>query len=94
MLVFSYLVLYLLYKLQTTATMEFISTNYEFAHGRKPKGYGRWIFKITGTDNEGSYLTEQVEATGKLAEARRMAVREFKASSNRIKRIVRVEVEP
>ena len=72
--------------------MEFITKYYEFAHGRKPKGYGRWFFKITGTDNEGRYLTEQVEETGKLTEARRMAVREFKASSNRIKRIVSVEV--
>jgi len=27
-------------------TIEFITTNYEFSHGRKPRGNGGWVFDI------------------------------------------------
>lgn len=74
--------------------METNTTRYEFAHGKKPSGYGMWIFKITGTDASYSkYTTEQIQATGTFTDAKRAACREFKSLDSRIKHIVLIEVE-
>lgn len=39
----------------------FYTDNYEFVHGKKPSGVGRWAFRLIGTDNEiwinGSYAS-------------------------------------
>jgi len=74
--------------------METNTEKYEATHGRKPRGYGMWMFEMVGTDGRGSWLRETVRATGTLAMARAAAVREFKASSGRIKSVDEVVVLP
>lgn len=68
--------------------------HYVMGHGKKPRGIGCWTFNITGTDGNGSYLTESVMEHGIFGEAKKMAVRNFKNSSGRIKSIVEVVVLP
>lgn len=48
-------------------TIQIITTNYEFCHGKKPRGYGQWAFFF---DNE----AEPFWSTGKYSEAKKMAV--------------------
>jgi len=67
---------------------------YEFTHGRKPKGYGNWWLRLTGTDDEGSYTTEQYSILGKLSDAKKQAVRLMKSEIGGVKRVVEIEVLP
>lgn len=67
---------------------------YEGVYGRKPRGYGMWMFEMVGTDGRGAWLRETVKATGTLAKARSAAVMEFKASIGRIKSVEEVVVLP
>jgi len=70
------------------------TTKYQFSHGKKPSGYGCWIFNITGTDNQGRYTTATIMASGKLTEAKRVACAEFKQTVGGIKKITEIEVLP
>jgi hypothetical protein len=47
--------------------VEVRTTDYEFAHGKKPRGYGCWAFFFDA-------VTEPFWHTGKYAEAKKMAV--------------------
>ena len=42
----------------------FYAENYEFVHGKKPSGLGRWAFRLIGTDNE-------IWINGKFSEAKK-----------------------
>lgn len=67
---------------------------YEGAHGKKPRGWGRWGFEITGTDGNGAWLTETVWVTEKLVNARAQAVSDFTSSCGRVKKVTEVKVLP
>lgn len=67
---------------------------YENTHGKSPKGYGLWWFKITGTDNKGSYTTDELSATGKLTEAKAAACRRMKQEIAGVKTITNIIVLP
>lgn len=77
-------------------TMTTNTTAYEFAHGHKPKGRGCWFFEITGTDNKGAYTTGRGWTAGNLtlSEAKAIAIKEFKSSNSRIKRVTGITVLP
>ncbi len=70
------------------------TTKYEFSHGRKPKGYGRWAFEVTGIDGQGAYTTEKYFISGKMSDARKEAARRLKQECSRVVMITRVEVLP
>lgn len=48
--------------------VEVSTTNYEFVHGRKPRGSGRWVFEIEG------FPQCPATFTGTYTEAKRAAV--------------------
>ena len=48
-------------------SIEISTTNYEFSHGKKPRGYGKWAFFFDGGD-------VPLFFTGKFSEAKRMAI--------------------
>lgn len=74
--------------------MRTTTTQYQFSHGRQPKGYGLWWLRLTGMDGNGAYTTEQYQEYGTLNEAKRNAVRRMKAEIGRVKQIVEIEVMP
>lgn len=52
-------------------SLEVETTQYEFVHGKRPKGYGMWAFFFDGE-------TDSLKAfwhTGKYSEAKAMAIR-------------------
>jgi len=57
----------------TTNTREF-----EFANGRKPRGYGMWAFEVTLYKSGKGYTTEEVWGNGNYGDAKRAAIREAK----------------
>ncbi len=49
-----------------------ISTvNYEFSHGKKPRGFGHWYFEFSGTDRTRFYQ-------GNYGEAKKNAIAQAK----------------
>ena len=74
--------------------MKTIIHDYMCVYGKPPKGFGNWAFDVCGTDGEGRYTSEVVWATGRFAEARKQAVREFKAMVPSVKTVVSVIVLP
>jgi len=49
---------------------DFLTSTYEFAHGKSPRGYGSWAFKIAGqSDSEGQFFSGTFSAAKKLAKA-------------------------
>jgi hypothetical protein len=61
--------------------VEFSTTAYEFAHGRKPRGRGSWAFGLRGADlRGGAELGELVWFSGTYSEAKRAARAHFAAS--------------
>lgn len=71
--------------------IEFITSKYEFAHGRKPKGYGLWFFEITCWQGSWSHTqTVEVSATGTLSVAKKEAMQKAKTDTgmNKIQKIV------
>lgn len=68
------------------------TTQYEFTHGRKPRGFGSWAFNVTVANGRGGFLVETIRpwTCGTLAECRKEAVRRAKE----IGRPVLVEVLP
>ena len=48
--------------------MQVSTSNYEFTHGKKPRGYGQWAFFFDGESAPFWY-------TGSYAEAKKMAIR-------------------
>ena len=67
---------------------------YEFTHGKKPRGYGLWMFEILATDNRGSYLTETIGRYGTMAEAKKLAVASMKSMCGRVNAICEITVLP
>ena len=70
------------------------TTQYEFSHGKKHKGYGAWMLEVTGTDGNGSYTTETYQITDKLGDAKKAAVRRMKAEIGAVKNVVEITVMP
>ncbi len=70
------------------------TNQYRASHQKEPRGYGKWGFDMIGTDDNGSYTSEVVWATGNFGEAKKQAVREFKSMSRRIKTVTEVVVLP
>jgi len=56
------------------------TTEYEFAHGRKPRGYGLWVFYFAGgfAHIQGTYAEAKKQAKAK---AHRLEVHTIKLSS-------------
>jgi len=74
--------------------METNTQQYEFSHGRKPRGEGYWAFRLTGTDGNGRYTSETYFEHGKLGEAKAAACRRMKREIGGVKQVVEVEVLP
>ena len=74
--------------------MDINTAQYEFSHGKKPRGQGFWWFRITGTDGAGKYTTAEHSANGTMREAARIAVRQVRADIGAFKQLVEVEVMP
>lgn len=51
--------------------IEFSTTQYEFAHGKKPRGYGRWVFFFDGETS----IEKSLWHTGKFSEVKALAIR-------------------
>lgn len=70
------------------------TAEFEFSHGRKPRGFGNWALEVTGTDGQGRYTTEQYFGQGTLAEVKKDVCRRFKDEVGEVKAIVEVTVLP
>ncbi len=70
------------------------TNEYQFSHGKKPRGLGNWCLRLTGTNGQGSYTTETFFVHGLLTEAKRDACRRFKNEVGGVKSIVECEVLP
>ena len=70
------------------------TTEYEFSHGKKPKGNGRWFLELIGTDGNGRYTTYEAQVNGSLGEAKKQAVKQFKAEVGGVKKITEIKVLP
>ena len=71
--------------------MRMDTTQFEFSHGKKPRGWGHWGFDVTASDGKGGLLTETVWASGTLSQAKVQALRTF--SELLVRRVVVVSVE-
>lgn len=69
------------------------TTEYEFSHGKKPKGFGFWILTLDMSDGFGSYTTEEFSGTGTLSEVRKSAVAHVRQTVGRAKSLV-IKVGP
>jgi len=47
------------------------TNEFEFSHGRKPKGFGYWALELTGTDGQGRYTSQTYFESGNLAEVKK-----------------------
>ena len=74
--------------------MEVKTSQFEFSHGRKPRGNGSWVFRLVGTDGSGAWLTEERRASGIMREALRLAIRQWRAEVPRLKSVISAEVLP
>ena len=74
--------------------METLTVEYQFSHGKRPRGFGAWWLKLTGTDNEGRYTEESYQITDALAAAKTRAVKRMKEEVGGVKKVVRIEVLP
>jgi hypothetical protein len=74
--------------------MELNTEKFIASHGHAPRGRGTWAFRVSGAIDCGVFLTSVVVAIGTLSEAKKEALRVFKASSNKIKRITEIVVLP
>ena len=70
------------------------TTQYQFSHGKEPKGSGLWAFEVTGTDGDGAYTTETYFISGKYGDAKKEAVKRFKQECSAVKEITEVVVLP
>ena len=55
-------------------TIEVNTTQYEFSHGKKPRGRGWWAFDIIRYHAGGAKTRQRVMRAGKYGEAKRYAV--------------------
>lgn len=72
-----------------TSTAEF-----EASHGRKPRGRGNWWFRVTATDGDGKYTTDERNAFGTLTEARAIVCRQMRSDIGVPIRFTEIEVMP
>ena len=54
------------------------SSEYVFAHGKRPRGVGVWWFEVCGYDKDGHKWTQTRQERGKLSDAKLNAIRMFK----------------
>lgn len=59
-------------------------SKYEFANGRKPKGFGYWAFEVTGYDENRNMKTATAWETGTYAEAKKKAIASFRRSYSKV----------
>lgn len=63
------------------------TSNYEHAHGKKPKGFGCWYFNAVVSDDQGSYSDLGTRfSTASYAQAKRDVLVQFKQEANNISR--------
>ena len=74
--------------------MRMETAEYEFSHGRKPRGQGDWAFDLTFTDGNGRSCTETRFANGTLAQARAAAWRQIRRTVGGAKTLVECKVLP
>jgi hypothetical protein len=70
-----------------------LTSSYEFAHGRKPRGYGYWIFQVVA-QVDGKWVKHEIGDYGNYAAARKLAVKKFKDAHQGKVTIHSVEVLP
>jgi hypothetical protein len=71
------------------------TSEYEFNHGRKPKGRALWAFELTGTDGQGRYTTETIWIHYlNYGPAKRAAVKQFKMMVPAIKEVIEIKALP
>jgi len=74
--------------------MKINTTEYEFSHGKKPRGYGLWVFEVTGTDGNGAYTNEIYSISGKMGDARKEAASRLLHDCGAVKEITEVKILP
>lgn len=67
---------------------------YRSAHGVEPKGFGLWYFTIMGITNSNCRTVGEHWARGNLKDARRQAVRDFKAACGERVQVLEVVIQP
>jgi hypothetical protein len=69
--------------------IEVSRTMYEFAHGHKPRGFGRWLFEIVGSDDRGASTTIDgaYAAAGTFTAALRQAKERARGEARQIGRV-------
>jgi len=72
-----------------------INTNeYQFSHGKKPRGRGYWMLEISASDGRGSFTTETASGEGLLSAVIAGTCADLKNRVARIKTICEVTVLP
>lgn len=73
------------------------TTEYEFNHGKKPRGYGNWWFSVEYADRAGRgsvvYITVDVSAVGTYTDARKAAIKDVRETHGATE-IIEVKVLP
>jgi len=70
------------------------TTKYEFSHGRKPRGYGQWMFEVLGSDGAGAYTTSTYTVLDWYRLAVHEAARRLKRECGAVKSVIEVTVLP
>lgn len=63
--------------------MEFSTAEFEFSHGKKPRGFGYWAFFFGRNPNAEAVFAPR----GTFAEAKRWAAKEAKAAGHNFVRV-------
>lgn len=58
------------------------TSKYEFANGRKPKGFGWWHFDVTGYDFNDTLVAARFDATGTYTDAKKKVRENWKKVLN------------
>ncbi len=74
--------------------MRTCTNEYEFAHGRKPKGHGCWCLELTFTDGDGRFSSEVVSGTGILTKVRKNAWSRLRREVGGAKHLLEVKILP
>lgn len=62
--------------------MRVSTTDYEFTHGRKPRGFGMWWFCISACHQETAPYVTMMTYTGHYSEAKAKAIKAAKQVMN------------
>ena len=60
--------------------IEVDTTQYEFSHGKKPRGEGLWIFSLVGRTVDGRRFEQYERFFGKYGDTKRQAITAARAA--------------